>query len=244
MRSAPPAPDPSVILSVSARTPGGKPTLHAALPLRDLVPKVTTCPRFVRNAVRRGDGTRNPAEFLDSSFYPPEPGRALVIVPKAVAFNVQAPAGPSRGLAARLRTGGHDHGGRPDPHPPPPPRLVSFRWTICVLCSFVGMAWTLAGARKVAPVQRLMAACAPPAHTRSSSRKGRNSTADHTWPSMTSFAYSSRFRSNKSAPIFSMNPRAWRIPSSSSASLISCARWMIPSRLLIKELSWSRLGNS
>ena len=37
---------------------------------RDLVPKVTICPRFVRNALPPGDGTSNPAEFLDSSPHP------------------------------------------------------------------------------------------------------------------------------------------------------------------------------
>ena len=37
---------------------------------RDLVPKVTTCPRFVRIAARCGEGTRNPLEFLASSTYP------------------------------------------------------------------------------------------------------------------------------------------------------------------------------
>ena len=62
---------------------------------------------FVRIGARCGDGTPKPAEFLDSSFYALERGRAPVIVPKAVAFNLQTPADPSRGLAAiaALRVG-------------------------------------------------------------------------------------------------------------------------------------------
>ena len=37
---------------------------------RDLVPKVTTCPCFVRNAVPCADGTRNPAGFLGFLLHP------------------------------------------------------------------------------------------------------------------------------------------------------------------------------
>ena len=107
-------------------------------------------------------------------------------MPNAVAFNLQTPAGLSRGLAARLRTGGHGHGGGPDTHPPQPPPPVSFRWTIYVLCSSVRIAALLAEARKAVLVQRVTAVLKPPAHTRSSCRKGRNSTADHECPFVTS----------------------------------------------------------
>ena len=42
-----------------------------------LVPKVTTCPRFVRIAAPCSDGTRNAAEFLDSSICRPKDARRL-----------------------------------------------------------------------------------------------------------------------------------------------------------------------
>ena len=42
-----------------------------------LVLKVTTCPHFVRNAVRCGDGARNPAEFLASLPHPRNQERHL-----------------------------------------------------------------------------------------------------------------------------------------------------------------------
>ena len=46
--------------------------MHALPPSdrsRDLAPRVTTCPHFIRNAPRCGDGMRKPAEFLDFSLY-------------------------------------------------------------------------------------------------------------------------------------------------------------------------------
>ena len=44
---------------------------------RHMSPPLPLCPHFVRNAVRCGDGTRNPAEFLDSSICPAKHARHL-----------------------------------------------------------------------------------------------------------------------------------------------------------------------
>ena len=53
-----------------------------------------------------------------------------------------------------------------------------------LLFHFVRIAALLVEAGKYVLVQRLMAVHTPPAHTRSSCRKGVNSTADHDWPFM------------------------------------------------------------
>lgn len=54
-----------------------------------------------------------------------------------------------------------------------------------VLCCFGGIAALLSEARKAVLIQRVTAVRSPPANTRSSCRKERNSTADHDWPFMT-----------------------------------------------------------
>ncbi len=58
-------------------SPSRAPILSSADVSGDLVRKVTTCPCFVRIAIRRCQGTRNPAEFLDSSICPANHVRQL-----------------------------------------------------------------------------------------------------------------------------------------------------------------------
>ena len=56
-----------------------------------------------------------------------------------------------------------------------------------VLFKFVGIAAALAEVGKAVLSQCVMAGPKPPAHTRSSCRKGRNSTAEHGWARMASW---------------------------------------------------------
>ena len=51
--------------------PTRQPRTSSPAATRDLVPRATTCPRFVRSAVRCGEGTRNPAECLVLRLVPP-----------------------------------------------------------------------------------------------------------------------------------------------------------------------------
>ena len=76
--------DPEEKTNVARRSPSPTPGRHFVL-------RVTTCPYFVRIALRRGDGARNPAESLDSSICPAKRARRLSSCRNRINSNPSAP---------------------------------------------------------------------------------------------------------------------------------------------------------
>ena len=70
------------------------PTCCASASLRPHYPSIAHVYAFLAgSAIRVGEGPRNPAEFIVSLLSPQKRVQALVIVPEAVAFNLQTAIG-------------------------------------------------------------------------------------------------------------------------------------------------------